>query len=279
MSKIVIGIHGLNNKPKKEHLNEGWMSAMREGLTVNCATPNPSFAYEGVYWADVMNETPDPNPDSYSPAKASAIKRYNEGMLDDIRQKALKVGGGFLDWLKERADTNRLATKVLEEKLPDLYRYYSEVETESKIKSCLKECLVRHKNKRIFLIGHSMGSIIAYDVLRELGNQDEHPLVEHFVTIGSPLGMPHVKHQNDNKHGNLRTPTIVRRWTNLADKRDPVAADEHLGDDYSKNVNGVKVKDDLVYNDWVANSKIQIHHKSYGYLRTPEFSDLLSEFV
>ena len=66
----------------------------------------------------------------------------------------------------------------------------------------------------------------------------------------------------------------MKKWSNLADRRDPVAADTHLSDDYQANDYDVKVGDDLVINDWGG-----IHHKSYGYLRTPEFTDLLKKFI
>ena len=66
----------------------------------------------------------------------------------------------------------------------------------------------------------------------------------------------------------------MRRWTNLSDKRDPVAIDSHLSDDYEANDYGIRVRDDMVLNDWGG-----IHHKSYGYLRTPEFTDLLRTFI
>jgi len=86
--------------------------------------------------------------------------------------------------------------------------------------------------------------------------------------------LPHVKHKIIKENRLVRTPSIVKNWTNLADRRDPVALDTHLSDDYQENYAGVRVKDDLVMNDWGG-----INHKSYGYLRTPEFSDLLKNFI
>ena len=44
------------------------------------------------------------------------------------------------------------------------------------------------------VVAHLMGSIIAYDALRNLGREPGTQIeVPHFVTIGSPLGLPHVK--------------------------------------------------------------------------------------
>ena len=142
--------------------------------------------------------------------------------------------------------------------------------------------------RRIMLVAHSMGSIIAYDVLTLLGQSDPGFEVDHFVTIGSPLGLPHVRnkivqeftHRGD-KEDRVRTPTVVKnRWVNFADRKDPVALDVHLGDDYGENAGGVACEDDLVHNDYrVTDEKDRNRHKSYGYLRTPEFSALVKGFL
>ena len=89
------------------------------------------------------------------------------------------------------------------------------------------------------LIAHSMGSIIAYDVLRDLGRELTGMQVDHLVTIGSPLGMPYVLYKIRQENASIRTPSIVRRWTNLADRRDPIAVDVHLADEFEPNDRGV----------------------------------------
>lgn len=167
-----------------------------------------------------------------------------------------------------------LAEKVLKSKLKDLYRYYEKPAIRKKLRERLRKAILENRDKRLMVVAHSMGTIIAYDVLRELGSEDATLSIEHFVTIGSPLGLPHVKHKIIEENRLVRTPSVVKKWSNLADRRDPVALDIHLRDDYEANYAGVRVNDDLVMNDWGG-----INHKSYGYLRTPEFSDLLKNFI
>jgi len=142
------------------------------------------------------------------------------------------------------------------------------------------------RNRKTLLIAHSMGSIISYDVLRNLGEKQDAYDIEHFVTIGCPLGLPHVKIniQEERKHRPgeaLRTPTVVSKsWKNFADRLDPVAFDPHLSDDFATNDRGVVVADDLVSNDYVKpGSDDRNHHKSYGYLRTPELSRHIAELL
>ena len=118
----------------------------------------------------------------------------------------------------------------------------------------------------------------------ELGRADPAFELAHFVTIGSPLGLPHVKakvyEERAYDTSRVRTPSIVtEQWINYADRGDPVALDVHLADDYGPNKRRVRVKDDLVLNDYLSPGGKPNRHKSYGYLRTPELSEHVRDFV
>jgi hypothetical protein len=81
----------------------------------------------------------------------------------------------------------------------------------------------------------------------------------------------------------VRTPSIVGRWTNFADRRDIVAVEAKLGDDYEPNDQGVKVADVPVINAYRSPfdrdpPNKPNYHKSYGYLRTPELSNVVRAF-
>lgn len=273
-SKLIIGIHGLSNKPAEKTLASWWEKAMLEGLKVNCKLSRDALDFQSVYWAKDMYPKPDPKPDKYRKAKKGDLKYYREGWTDYLREKLFDFGGDVLDSMKEMFGTDALAEKVLKSKLKDLHRYYEKPAIRKTLRGHLRQAILDNRDKRLMVVAHSMGTIIAYDVLRELGNEDANLSIEHFVTMGSPLGLPHVKHKIIEENRLVRTPSIVKKWTNLADRRDPVALDIHLRDDYEANYSGVRVNDDLVMNDWGG-----INHKSYGYLRTPEFSDLLKNFI
>ena len=315
MSKIVIGLHGLANKPKKSVLQKWWKQAAQEGLQKNL-NKNQDFAFEVVYWADILYKNPmhheaafafdnlyDDEP--YAPAEQKSFKEYKDGFWDSIRSGAENVVGGGVDFFHKRLGMDKLANWVLGKVLKDLAFYYSPtskvpVENSSTqtgvarkvLQNKLISVLDAHKNQEIFLVAHSMGSIIAYDVLRDLGRQAEYKSAFsklHLVTIGSPLGIAHVKSQiklerSYDKKDRVRSPTIVSSWVNFADPKDIVAVDSHLADDYAPNKDGVQVRDDLVLNEFVAtkgpdDKAAENHHKSYGYLRTPEFSKHLQKFL
>ncbi len=58
MSKIIIGIHGLANKPLKEVLADAWRKAIAEGLEKNLKISNPQLDLRLVYWADLLYKNP-----------------------------------------------------------------------------------------------------------------------------------------------------------------------------------------------------------------------------
>jgi len=81
------------------------------------------------------------------------------------------------------------------------------------------------------VVAHSQGSMIAYDVLRQLKRNDVD--VRLFVTIGSPLGLPPVRAVFKKWTGDKRLPypSCVSRWINVAAEGDVVALDPKLRDD------------------------------------------------
>jgi subtilisin family serine protease len=112
------------------------------------------------------------------------------------------------------------------------------------------------------VIGHSQGSMIAYDVLSQLSPEDAD--IALFVTIGSPLGIGVVEERLRILTGQrrLKVPRSVRRWVNVSDPRDPVALDENLADDYAPN-GAVRVEDVQGTNP----DSPQHPHSGSGYLR------------
>lgn len=72
------------------------------------------------------------------------------------------------------------------------------------------------KNEPSVVVGHSLGSIVAYRVLQELG---ENAHVTRFITLGSPLGLNTVR----NILRPLSVPRSVRSWLNVYDPRDIVS--------------------------------------------------------
>ncbi|MFQ5483322.1 MAG: hypothetical protein ACE5ER_11260 [Nitrospinaceae bacterium] len=305
--KVIIGIHGLANKPGEEVLYGYWRKSIEEGLRKNCGIARPRFEFSMAYWADLLyrNQQHDDraydfddlyNDEPYLPAPEGALREYEDGMLDHLRALAQDTAEPLYNAIKG-AGLNKLADMILARKLKDLAFYYDKRRrirgkdrkfgvARKVLMGTLRAALEPHRDREIMLIAHSMGTIIAYDVLRDLGRGRSAFAVPCFVTIGSPLGLPHVKDRVYNERKGyapaapLRTPTVVTRsWKNYADRRDPVAFDTHLRGDYGENRHQVRVEDDLVSNDYTSPAGKRNYHKSYGYLRTPELSRHVQAFL
>jgi subtilisin family serine protease len=122
------------------------------------------------------------------------------------------------------------------------------------------------------VVGHSQGSIIAFDVLSRL-DPDKYQ-VPLFVTIGSPLGIAEVQDQLKKILGRrtLTVPRCVARWLNVCDPSDPVSADETLRDDYL----GGSVLEDVK----ALNPDSPAHpHSGSGYLRLEAVRSAVREAV
>ena len=283
-NRIVIGIHGLSNKPPRETLETDWKKAIQEGLQRNEGRTAGDIPFELVYWRDWNYPNPKTLAEIDEPYRRAhgddPLPTYKDGFWDTLRAEASELGGGASDWLKQRFGVStEIIDQVLGLKFRDLALYYDDDTKREDLRSRFAKAVQKHAGKRIMVIAHSMGSIVAYDVLRELGQSSPQLEVGHCLTIGSPLGLPYVKYKIASENDRVRTPTVVRKWTNLADRRDLVAADTHLSDDFGPNVSGVQVRDDLVLNGYVSPAGKPNYHKIYGYLRTPELSALLRDFM
>ncbi len=111
------------------------------------------------------------------------------------------------------------------------------------------------------VVAHSQGTMIAYEVLRQLSRDEI--TVPLFVTIGSPLGLTEVKDVLRNwsgvKRGKLPFPPCVDRWVNVSDRLDPVCLDTRLGNDYDG-----MIEDHSGF--WINHHSPRSPHSASGYL-------------
>lgn len=301
MKKVIIGVHGLGNKPPKYLLEKWWKDAIKEGFNkIDLNIQMPEF--ELVYWADILHEKPlnkwekDPDSPHYlkEPYKKSSKKyiiedhTYQQDLIDFISTQLNKI------FLNEDKTLNYgfISDFILHNFFKDLEIYYTEVCKDKYDVTCKAKHLIRkriidvinkYKDDEILIIAHSMGSIITFDVLSFLLPETK---IHTLVTIGSPLGLPVVISKiaseyktNPNAQGYMATPPgVTHHWFNLADIQDKVALNYKLNDDFNSNSNGVTPIDSLIVNDFeIDNHKNS--HKSYGYLRAPEMSKILSGFM
>jgi hypothetical protein len=87
------------------------------------------------------------------------------------------------------------------------------------------------------VIGHSLGSVVAYEALWA---HPEWP-VHAFVSLGSPLGLRHLVVPRLVARPNGAWPGSVRTWTNVTDRGDVVAVEEDLRPVFGPDVRHVRI--------------------------------------
>src|SRR2546425_234591 len=148
----------------------------------------------------------------YEPAHGQLRRFTRLSAAERIRLVLEKWGGRALDKEKDLVGLGTNIEKLLGVSFADLAAYYATENDRRGIRDRLSSVLARHRDKKILLIAHSMGSIIAYDVLRE--HERSNPVtVQHLVTIGSPLGLPIVTFHVRREFGGTVTPAGVRQWS------------------------------------------------------------------
>lgn len=319
MSTHIIFIHGRSNKPwitqppdfrdpdevrdSGEYLRQLWLRPFLEGLR---RIPFPAtLSYWNqhqdrihmAYYGDILNIIERNRSDGIcqeleGPVEAliditaSMPERSSKTFLRDLGVDTaafLAEGLGFKD-------------DLLLKNLRDLKAYVEDQVTASKIRQRLHghlDALLRD-NHRVAIIGHSLGSLIAYDALWKISHRSEFAAladrkIEVMATIGSPLG-------NRAFLNNFRIdarldkgsqfPRNIRRWYNFSATGDFVAHDAKLRNDFKKRgflkhlENGDEHFDSIKLCNPYRNRKGKWNpHKSFGYLINPALARCIERFT
>jgi subtilisin family serine protease len=289
-ARTIIYVHGIANKPPADVLKCQWDHALfgfdlgdRSRLAywvdrVRYPQPSPGTCHNadsnqlpssesgfGVRSIGPESETPESlvPPEATGEAKRALERMAREtivaGDVSDASIRTRAYGArvlplpGFL-----RNFFTRQITKLFLKDVNDFL--FDKVRREFMRRSVIER--LESGGGPFVVIGHSQGSMIAYDVLRSL--PADKFAIDLFVTIGSPLGLTEVKDQLKKFDGRqpLAVPACVKRWVNVADPIDPVCADKTLVKDY-RATSGVAVEDVL---RWNLDSPTDPHSGS-GYLR------------
>lgn len=261
-AQTVIYVHGIGNKPAASVLKCQWDTALfgapigdrsRMAYWVNrrrYAVPLPDTCGSGDLVAPpelgagalgtraaaaAAREPLDVEALSSRPEQRRLLRSLAERMLaageaapggvaaKDVEAKLLPLPG-FL-----RKIITRGLTRLF---LEDVNDFFFDEAVRSAMEDRLRERLDAGGGPFV-VIGHSQGSMIAYEVLRQLAHQRYD--VRLFVTIGSPLGLDEVQDVLRGWVGGdtLPVPRCVHRWVNVADPWDPVALDPELRSEYT----------------------------------------------
>ena len=191
--------------------------------------------------------------------------------------------GDMMPWLIPLIPDQRVKVSI-----QDTERYFANRDNIAcRIRGYLKSLLreAARRQDMILLIGHSMGSVIAYDSLWELDHlEGVHKCVDCLLTIGSPLGMKYVQRRliNHENHHPDPYPGNIRKWINVSARGDLVALDPAIANDFHDMVkkhyiDSIEDRVKGVYNFYRDEKGLNVH-KSYGYLANPVVARIIVDW-
>src|SRR5438445_4109294 len=306
-AEIVVYVHGILNKPPPSVLKCQWDTALF-GVDMGDRT-RMAYWVNRAYYPTPLDETCAEGDRIVARPEEQALVRtlglsptdtdedWLERHLDEIgagrreRRRLKRIGHRLLvrshdgtrgprargygaRVLPIPAPLRRWITRVLTGAfLRDVNDFLFSADRREAMEAALRERL-RAGGGPFVVVGHSQGSMIAYDVLRQMSPEECH--VALFVTLGSPLGLDEVQDVVrgwTGARGRLPIPRCVDRWINGADPWDLVAADPTLADDFDPEG---KIRDlpDIVNPDRRNNP-----HSASGYLHIRQVRDAVVDVV
>jgi hypothetical protein len=170
----------------------------------------------------------------------------------------------------------------------ELNRYFlNRHDIAGEIRDMLKQQLkpLLDSDTRILLIGHSLGSVIAYDTLWELAHEDKVAgKIDTFLTLGSPLGMTYVQHRLLGAYntGALKYPTNIKHWINVSSVGDIMSLNKLFHEEYAE-MRELGIIEDIqdhcqgIFNFYHNEEGLNCH-RSYGYLVNPAVGKIVADW-
>jgi subtilisin family serine protease len=289
-AKTVLYVHGIGNKPTEDVLKCQWDRALfgfelgersRLAYWVNRAFyPNPSpvtcqsgdktrvGAQSGdIEIKSVALQTTEAALEAEIKllAKNAEERRFLERVKNEVLasenvgSENVRTAGIEAKVLPLPAPLRKWLTQTITRAwLRDVHEFFYVQERREAMRNSVLERLTVGGGPFV-IIGHSQGSMIAYDVLVDLASKEAN--VPLFLTMGSPLGLKEVQDQfrRFRKVKGLKVPSCVGQWVNVADPLDPVSLDKTLRTEF---IPKKSISDETVWN----NDSPRDPHSATGYL-------------
>lgn len=228
---LIIGVHGIAKQQLGRYqLREPWRRALADGIERAIGRPAQQPPLDIAYYGDLFLREgdgtkggPDPSewlladlrPEEIAVLLAAAVEEIPTSPIKTSEQKGYSRSPRPLQSAIRGIDRYFGATvgALCLGELRQVLRYLREPETASAVRRRVDQIV--DADSRV-LIGHSLGSVIAFDYLR----RTPHTPLRLLITLGSPLGLTFVRRAlisaADAEPTNLT-------WVNIRDPRDPVA--------------------------------------------------------
>ena len=181
---------------------------------------------------------------------------------------------------------NSLANDDLQLTLRDVRRYVTnEKGMGEAARADLRDKLIRAQTDQrpVLLIGHSLGSVIAWDTLWALSRRDGLDVgCSLLMTLGSPLGNRVIQKglMGHDQTGAERYPTTIDHWVNLVALGELTALDRRMHNDFSEMTAlglTAAIEDYDVFNHYRERGRLLVHSE-YGYLVNTTTAGLVADW-
>ncbi|MDD5393590.1 MAG: hypothetical protein PHE17_11280 [Thiothrix sp.] len=281
----VTFIHGLANKPSPSELKRIWLEALSmptatdQGFDLGESGVTTSF----VYWADLFYATPlaSSTYESLADDPTEELSAGNTELSENDWTRALHKRFPEINESPDGTPESSLSSgferiplpaflknKIMAEFMREAHDYLFNVQSirdiiRTRVINNLREIPV---NARKIIVGHSQGSFIAYDVMTGV---NECPLIDSFMTIGSPLGIDEIQDKLIWTRDNGFPVKLRGDWVNIYDPLDMVARpDPRLANDFRQNGQQVVI-------DIRESNQGTWRHSSTKYLKGTQFRQQL----
>jgi hypothetical protein len=289
----VVFIPGKNPKPAPViHRELIWRciaaAALESASAVECKALQKNFhlaAWNRLYYlrdADIAADLPwverllQNRPEDASPPDVRS-------RLHTLRIRLLYTLGDLMPVLTQLAGDAEIRATLAETR-----RYFRNTDGISdRIRGVIKNAIrpLLESGHDVLLVGHSLGSVIAFDTLWEVSRREPWPWRVNLLTLGSPLGLHYVQRRllSRRQRGALRYPDNIRHWINVATTGDLTAVDRRLHNDFRAMLK-LGLVDDIedytrgVYSRFrTANGPNP--HRCYGYFFNPMVARIITGWL
>jgi len=181
----------------------------------------------------------------------------------------------------------RLLPEEVRSTAHEIDRYFDDTDDVAhKIRDMLKQTLrpMLEQQDEVLLIGHSLGSVIAYDTLWELSHLEGVTGKVDFLTFGSPMGMHYVQRRllGMSGQGKRSYPELIRHWINFSAEGDVAALNRDFSESFHTMlklglVESIEDHCHGIYNFFRSDAGLNCH-RSYGYMVNPAVGSIIADW-
>ncbi|MEZ6051536.1 MAG: hypothetical protein R3C02_09140 [Planctomycetaceae bacterium] len=303
MTVQIILVHGRGFKPQKPRYMRLWLDAITAGFQrdrpdllprlLNADISMVYYADLSAKWLCAIGQRPVENDLDMRQATLDGLKQLTRRQFG--RSYYLKQRG-HEHWLEGLADTldhpisfMKLGEHLFELYAPEIREYWADVHFGGDVRFRLVQVLRKAMKREgpICLVGHSLGTLVCYDVLWKLSHYSEYRheswnrRVDLLITLGAPLANETIRKnlKGANVPDEFRYPTNLRRWINIAAEDDIIAHDQTVANDFRlMKRSGCRIIDHRIYNPATRDGKPN-PHEGTGYLIHPRTVQTLAKWL